>query len=161
MNYLSTRLLQRSKINSFEYKNQIFPNNSHIHLRACDAASSYHCTYPITGSNIPKWDCILNCCSDCTRMNAPHLESSEKIDLLFTASLHKIRFHLFQNISKRPINGLRQFKHKQICELCDNIQDKDKRGIITANKCFFPHEEVIGVFHDFLNIPTIENCHFS
>ena len=45
----STRLLQRSKIGLMEYKNQIFTNNSHIHLRACDAASSYHCTSPIIG----------------------------------------------------------------------------------------------------------------
>ena len=41
-NSASTRLLQISKIYFIDYKNQIFPNNSHIHLRACDAASSYH-----------------------------------------------------------------------------------------------------------------------
>ena len=34
----STRLLQRSKHDFIEYKNGIFPNNSHINLRACDAA---------------------------------------------------------------------------------------------------------------------------
>ena len=68
INYASTRLLQISKIN-----NQIFPNNSYIHLSACDSESSYHCPFPITGSKIPKWDCILNCCSDYPRMNAPYL----------------------------------------------------------------------------------------
>ena len=70
----SARLLQGCKIDFIEYKNQIFPNNPHIHLRVCDAASSYHFISPITGSNTPKWDCILNCCSGCPRTNAPYLE---------------------------------------------------------------------------------------
>ena len=49
MNYIPTRLLQRSNINLIEYKNHIFPNSSHIHFGACDAALSYHFTSPITG----------------------------------------------------------------------------------------------------------------
>ena len=49
INSVSTRLLQRSKHDFIEYRNQIFPNNSHINLISCDTASSYHCTYPITG----------------------------------------------------------------------------------------------------------------
>ena len=58
VNSASTRLLKISKLNLNEYKNQIYPKNSHINLRVCDAASSYHCTSPITGSKISKWDCI-------------------------------------------------------------------------------------------------------
>ena len=50
----STRLLQISKHDSVEYKNQICPINSHINLRAYDAVSLYHFPYPIMGSNIPK-----------------------------------------------------------------------------------------------------------
>ena len=38
INSASTRLLQISKHYFVEYNNQIFPNNSHIHLRACDDA---------------------------------------------------------------------------------------------------------------------------
>ena len=38
-NSASTRLLQISKIDLIEHKNQIFPNNSHIHIRACGDAS--------------------------------------------------------------------------------------------------------------------------
>ena len=53
-NSASTRLLQISKHDSIEYNNEIFPNNSHIHFRACDAASSCHFPSPINGSNIPK-----------------------------------------------------------------------------------------------------------
>ena len=70
----SNRLLEISKNDFIEYKKQIFPNNSRIHLRSCDASSSYHCYSPITGSKIPKWECILNYCSDCQMMNAPFLE---------------------------------------------------------------------------------------
>ena len=51
-NSVSTKLLQRSKINFKEYINQIFPKNYHIHLRNCDAASSYHCPSPTTGYKI-------------------------------------------------------------------------------------------------------------
>ena len=76
----------------------MFPNNSHIHLIACEYSSSYHCPYPITGSNILKWCCIFNCCSGCPIMNAPYLESSEQLDRLFPASFHKIKFHIYQNI---------------------------------------------------------------
>ena len=42
INYASKRLLKRSKNYFIEYKNQISPNNSHIHLRSGDAASSYN-----------------------------------------------------------------------------------------------------------------------
>ena len=54
INSASSRLLQISKHYIIEYKNKIFPNNSHIHFRTCDAASSYNCPYPITGSKIRK-----------------------------------------------------------------------------------------------------------
>ena len=57
-------------------------------------------------------------------MNAPYLESSEKLDHLFPTSPHKIKFHTFQNISKCPIQELRTFNYKNTCELCDNILDK-------------------------------------
>ena len=58
-NYASTRLLQRYNNDFIQYNNEIFQNNSHIYLRAYDNALSYHCPYPFTGSNIPKWECIL------------------------------------------------------------------------------------------------------
>ena len=89
INSASTKLLKRSKNYFIQYKNEIFSNN------LCDAASSYHCPYPITGSNIKKWDCILNCCSDCASINAPYIESSEQLDRFFSSSLHKIRCHIF------------------------------------------------------------------
>ena len=76
INSASTRLLQRSKIGFIEYKNQIFPNDSHIHLRAFDSVSSYHFTYPITVSKITKWDCILYFCYYCPGTNATDLQSS-------------------------------------------------------------------------------------
>ena len=130
INSASTRLLQISKIALIENKNQIFPNNSHINLRACDAALSYNCSSTITESNITKWDCILNLCYDCTRINAPYLESSEQIDIFFPDSLHKIKLHIFQNISKFSIHVLRPFKYNNTCELCYKIQDKYNMGII-------------------------------
>ena len=71
INYASTILLQRSNTKYIEYNNQIFPNNSDIHLRACDSASSYHFTFPVTRAKIPKWECILTCCFDCPRTNDP------------------------------------------------------------------------------------------
>ena len=74
INSASTRLLQISKHYFVEYNNQIFPNNSHIHLRSFDTASSYNCPSKITGTKITKWDCIWNCCADCTSNNTPDLE---------------------------------------------------------------------------------------
>ena len=40
INSTSTRLLERSKNDFIECKKHIFPNDSHIHLRACYSASS-------------------------------------------------------------------------------------------------------------------------
>ena len=59
INSASTRLLQRSNNDFIEYNNQKLPNNSCIHLRACDAASSYNFPSPITGSNIQNGDVLL------------------------------------------------------------------------------------------------------
>ena len=73
VNSASTRLLQRYNIDFVEYKNQIILDNFCIHLRACDAESSYNCPSPITVSKIIKWDCIFNCCYDCPGMNSPYL----------------------------------------------------------------------------------------
>ena len=38
-NYVSTRILERSKNDFIQYKNVIFPNNSYLHLTECDDAS--------------------------------------------------------------------------------------------------------------------------
>ena len=52
MNSASTRLLEIPKNDFIKYKKQTFKNDSNIHLRSCDAASSYHCPSKITGSKI-------------------------------------------------------------------------------------------------------------
>ena len=106
-------------------------------------------------SKIPKWDCILNCCYYFPRTNDPYLKSSEQLDSFFSSSLHKIKFHIFQNISKCLIHVLRLFKYKNRCELYNNILDKYKKGRIMVKKCFVLHEEVIYVFYDKNCIPTI------
>ena len=54
-------------------------------------------------------------------MNAQYLESSEQLDRLFPASLHEIKFRIFQNIYKFSIHGLRLFKYNKMFELFDNI----------------------------------------
>ena len=91
INSASTRPLQISNNYFIEYNNQIFPNNSHIHLRICDAESSYYCLPPITRSNISKREYVLNYCSVCPRTTAPDLESSEQFHCFFHASLCKIK----------------------------------------------------------------------
>ena len=88
-------------------------------------------------------------------MNAPYLESSEQLDIFFPDFLHKIKFHIFQNIYKCLIHRLRPFKYKNTCELCDNIVDKDTIETIMVNKCFVLHEEVIDFFHENFYITTI------
>ena len=122
--------------------------------------SLYHCPYQIMGSKIPKWDCISNCCSDFPGMNAPYLESSEKLDCFFPDSLHQIKFRIFQNIYKFSIHIIILFNCKNTCELCDNILDKYKRERIMVKKCYVLHEEVIDVFHEKFYIPKIEKLSF-
>ena len=115
--------------------------------------SSYHFPSTITGSNIPKWDFILNYCSDCPRTNAPDLESSKQLDCLFTVSLHKVKFHIFQNISKCSIRGLIPFKYKNIYGLCDLTPDKDNRLNIILKKSFVLHEEAADLFYKKMILP--------
>ena len=103
---------------------------------------------------------LIRIYTDFPGMNDPYLESTEQLDHFFPSSLHKIKFHIFQNILKKSIHGLRLFKYNNMCELCDNIQDKDKRGKIVLKKTFVLHEEVIDIFCDKYHIPTIEKCHF-
>ena len=85
-------------------------------------------------------DCILNFYLVCTKTNATYLESSEQFDHLFLVSLHKIKFHIFQNMSKFSMHVLRPFKYKYTCGLCDNIIDKDNRRRVMVKKCFFIRE---------------------
>ena len=74
------------------------------------------------------------------------LESSEKLNSLFPASLQKIKFRIFQNISQFLVQALRPFRHKNMCELCDIISEKDKKGRIMMKNIFVIREEVIYVF---------------
>ena len=114
--YALTRLLEISKNDFVEYKKQITPNYSHVHLRACDDTSPYNCSSTMIGSKITKWYCILNFCSDCPITNATFLESSEQLNCFFPAFLHKIKFRIFQNICKCSIHVLSLFKNNNMCE---------------------------------------------
>ena len=69
------------------------------------------------------------------------------------------KFHIFQNTYKPLIHGLRTFKYKNTCELCNNILDKYNIVRTMVKICFVLHEEVIDVFQFFL-IPTIEKLSF-
>ena len=95
INSTSTRLLQRPNNGFIQYKNQKIPNNSHINLRACDAASSYNFPSLITRSNIPKMGMYFELFFWFSKDEWSILESSEELHRLFPASLHKIRFHIF------------------------------------------------------------------
>ena len=70
-------------------------------------------------------------------IKAPGLEPQKHINRLFPGSSHKIKFQIFQNISKYSIHGLIPFKYKNICELCDIKEYKCKRGKIMVNKPYF------------------------
>ena len=74
-----------------------------------------------------KWECILNCCAKCPGTNEPGLESPKQLDRLFPGSLNKINFHIFQHIYKCSTHGLIPFENKNILELWDITQDKEKR----------------------------------
>ena len=89
-----------------------------------------------------------------------HIYNHQKNFIIFPASLHKIKFRIFQNIYKFLIHGLIPFKYKNTCDLCDNIQDKYKIGIVIPKKYFVLHEEFIDVFHEKCYIPTIEKLSF-
>ena len=92
--------------------------------------------------------------------NNPFLESPEQLNRFFPASLHKIMFHIFQNISKCSIYELVPFIHKITCKLFDVIPGKYKKGRIIVKKCFVLHEEVVEVFTNMFIFPQLKNFHF-
>ena len=87
-------------------------------------------------------------------INAPFLEPSEQLDCFFPTFLHKIKFHIFLKISKCLIKRLRPCKHNNMCELCDIIPEKYKKGRIMVKKCFIIHEEVTDFIYENNYIPT-------
>ena len=142
-NYLYIKLIVISLNNKFNH----------------DAASSYHCPSPITGSNIPNLDFVLNCCYGFPRMNASYLESLEQPDYFFLSPFINLN-SIFFKISKCLIHSLRKFEYKNTCELYDNILDKDRKFRLMVKKCFILHEEVIDIFHEKYYIPTIQKMSF-
>ena len=102
----------------------------------------------------------MNCCSDFPWMNDPYLELREQPDFFFPGSLYENKFHIFQNISSFLIHGLRTFKCRNMCELCDKIQYKDKTGIVIVNKLFVFHEDFIYGYHKKITLPQKKNCRF-
>ena len=67
---------------------------------------------------------------------------------------------LLLNTSKCLIRGLIPFKYRNICESCDILTGKDKKGRIMAKKCFVLHEEVTDFFYEMFYITTIEKLSF-
>ena len=55
----------------------------------------------------------------------------------FPGSSHKIKFHIFQNMSNHPIHGLRAFKYYNTFEVYERTQDKDKRPRIQMKNVLF------------------------
>ena len=51
------------------YNNSVYPNYSHFHIIAYNAASWNNCTSTTIGSKIAKWDQMMNYCSKCTWIN--------------------------------------------------------------------------------------------
>ena len=84
----------------------------------------------------------------------------EQIDFFFPASVHKIKSHIFKNIYECSIHELIPFKYNNTHDLCDKLQDKDRRGNITVKKCFVLQKEVIDVIHDKKIVPPNKNSLF-
>ena len=59
LNALPIRPLKRPNKYYNKYKNQFFPNNSHIHIRVSDSVSSYHFPFPVIGSKFQNWTKFL------------------------------------------------------------------------------------------------------
>ena len=59
LNAESTRLIQRSKKEYYEFKNEIPPKQLYINIRDCDTVSSYNCLSSMKESNISNRNLYL------------------------------------------------------------------------------------------------------
>ena len=83
-------------------------------------------------------------------MNSTDLESPEQFGCLFLTSLHKIKLHIFQTISKCLVHGIRPFKYNNTCDLCVILQDKENRvNLWRRNVLFFTGKLLMSLITNF------------
>jgi hypothetical protein len=130
-----------------DYKNSVLPNENPWHPKAQDALGAIMCP-PLIGE-IRHWQCVLRRCNTCPRYNQPLLEQNNNNDA------PKIRFHLYQNVTKCTKHGLLDPKAKT-CNECDTFAEGAKKGKVRTRKVLHLLERTIGTFFSDHYLPTLE-----
>jgi hypothetical protein len=130
-----------------EYKNCVLPNEIPWHPKAQDALAAIMCP-PLIGE-IRHWQCVLRRCNTCPGYIQPLLEQNTNNDA------PKIRFHLYQNVTKCTKHGLLVANAKS-CTECDIFAEGAKKGKVRTRKVLHLLERTIGTFFRDHYLPTLE-----
>ena len=81
------------------YRNQAFPNGMELHKKASHAAFSTMCSFPDSNIDLPHWNCVLKCCSQCPKLIIPDEELNDDATMPF------IKFNVYMDVSKYSLHG--------------------------------------------------------
>ena len=133
-----------------KYKEQAFPNGNLVHTKVSQAAFSTMCPFPVTGIDLPKWNCVLKCCSSCPKVALPEEEVNENV------GTSKIKFHVYRDVSRCSICGVLPFDEGKVCMKCNDETDPSLKGRVYTKKEIVLLGEKISSFHQNYYMPAIE-----
>ena len=114
------------------------------------------CAYPTSQHALPRWKCVLCCCSNCPCIDIPGQESYRNH---FNTS-PSISFHIYNLIERCTIHGRRPLDEKKFCRLCLQILDSVPPAKLYTRKELIMTEKYIYEFHTSFYISRIKKLAF-
>ena len=107
------RSYETAKSRFRRYQSECFPQDQPLHAKAKDAAMSTMCPCLPGHVDLPKWKCVLTCCSDCPSLFVPAEEQ------VVNNHLPNISFHCYKNVTRCSLHGQRPFNEGRKCAECE------------------------------------------
>ena len=99
------------------------------------------CAYPDASIKLPHWKCVLRCCANCPTLVIPDEESNPHYET------SRIKFHVYQDMTKCSLHGSRPLTEVKKCSLCDALPEDALKGSLSTRKNLVLHETSINEFH--------------
>ena len=96
------------------YKNAERPHVCHIYNSAADMAMATMCTCPSQHHALPHCKFVLSCCDKFPGISIPHQGTNTEAK----NTCSTIYFHVYRNVSRCTVHGLRPYEEWTICSMC-------------------------------------------
>ena len=113
------------------------------------------CDFPEKYTNLPKWSCVLNVCSECPIFFVTDAENNYEYDL----DIPFIWYHHYKSISSCSFHKQLFPEHFKTCPSCINIENVEK-GKVTKWKILVLKSCIILDLCSEYYIPAIEQLDF-